>query len=436
MGSTITLHHLSKTYPSGHQAVHDVSLHLDAGEFLVLLGPSGCGKSTLLRMIAGLESITSGQFFLGQQPAEGLSASERDVAMVFQNFALYPTMTAAENIAFPLTARGEGQHTTAQAVNAVADLLGIRSLLTRTPAQMSGGERQRVAMGRAVIRRPSVFLMDEPLSSLDARLRVRLRTEILLVVRRTGATTVYVTHDQAEAMALGDRVAVLRDGALQQIGTPNELHELPANAFVASFVGTPRINLIHGILYAPTEGAMTLSLGSQKLVLPQELAHTHQLLRVVQGQPLLVGLRPEALRINTTPTPYERPLTAVVNHVEYQGHEHLLHVTVGAQPADVPRTEDDSPDEPQATDNSLATALRSTISRLRGNLPHRPAPASPTAPPLPEHYGAGELILRARQQANYQRGERVLLLVDIRALMLFDAQGHRIFPHPTHRQEL
>ncbi|MEU4800571.1 ABC transporter ATP-binding protein [Streptomyces sp. NPDC023327] len=435
MGSAITLHHLSKTYPGGHQAVRDVSLHLDAGEFLVLLGPSGCGKSTLLRMIAGLESITSGQLLLGQQPAEDLSASERDVAMVFQNFALYPTMTAAENIAFPLTARGEGRHTTAQAVNAVADLLGIRSLLTRTPAQMSGGERQRVAMGRAVIRRPSVFLMDEPLSSLDARLRVRLRTEILLVVRRTGATTVYVTHDQAEAMALGDRVAVLRDGALQQIGTPNELYELPANAFVASFVGTPRINLIHGTLYAPTEGAMTLSIGPQKLVLPQELAHTHQLLRVVQGQPLLVGLRPEALRINTTPTPYERPLTAVVNHVEYQGHEDLLHVTVGAQPADVPRAED-AREEPQATDNSFATALRSTIRRLRGTLPHRPAPTSRTAPSLPEHYGAGELILRARQEANYRRGDRVLLLVDIRALLLFDAQGHRIFPHPTHRQEL
>ncbi|MFK4069893.1 ATP-binding cassette domain-containing protein [Streptomyces sp. NPDC029674] len=266
-------------------------------------------------MIAGPESITSGRLLLDQQPADDLPAGERDVAMVLQNFALHPAMTAAENIAFPLTARGDDQHTTTQAVNAVADLLGIRSLLTRTAAQLSGGERQRVAMDRAVIRRPSVFLMDEPLSSLDARLRVRLRTEIPLVVRRTGATTVYVTQGHAEAMALGDRVAVLRDGALQQIGTPNELCELPANAFV----DTPHIN--------------------------------------------------------TTPTPYERPLTALVHHVEYQGHEDLLHVTVGARPTDVPRPEA-APDEPQTT-NSLARALHSTIGGLRRALPRRPVPASP-----------------------------------------------------------
>ncbi|MEE1930841.1 ABC transporter ATP-binding protein [Streptomyces sp. TRM 70351] len=343
MGSTITLHHLSKIYPSGHRAVHDVSLHMDAGEFLVLLGPSGCGKSTLLRMIAGLETITSGELSLDQQPANDLPASERDVAMVFQNFALYPTMTAAENIAFPLTARGGDGHATAQAVNTVADRLGIRSLLSRVPAQMSGGERQRVAMGRAVIRRPSVFLMDEPLSSLDARLRVRLRTEILSVVRRTGATTVHVTHDQAEAMALGDRIAGLHDGTLQQIGTPEELYALPASAFVASFVGTPRINLVHGALYAPIDGAMTISLGPQRLVLPQEMAQAHQ-------------------------------------------------------------------------------------------LPHHPSPPPQPAPPLPDHYSVGELVLRARHRARSWPGDRVTLLVDMRALMLFSAQGQRVFPHPTHRQ--
>ncbi|MFE6332011.1 ABC transporter ATP-binding protein [Streptomyces sp. NPDC057806] len=433
MGSTITLNRLSKTYPSGHRAVHDISLHLEAGEFLVLLGPSGCGKSTLLRMIAGLETITSGELLLDLRPANDLPAGERDVAMVFQSFALYPTMTAAENIAFPLAARAHDEHTVAQAVNAVADRLGIRALLSRTPAQLSGGERQRIAMGRAVIRRPSVFLMDEPLSSLDARLRVRLRTEILSVVRHTGATTVYVTHDQAEAMALGDRVAVLREGILQQIGAPDELYDLPANAFVASFVGTPRINLVHGALYAPIDGAMTLSLGAQKLVLPQRMTDDHRLLRVVQGQPLLIGLRPEALRINGTPTPYERPLTAEVTHVEYQGHEALLHVTVGARSAEVPRTASVQ-HEQQGHGRPLLEAVRSTVHRIRGSLPHRPLPPSPPAPPLPDHYGVGELVLRARQATGCRPGDRIPLLVDLRALMLFDAQGQRVFPHPTQPQ--
>ncbi|MEV5883857.1 ABC transporter ATP-binding protein [Streptomyces sp. NPDC052020] len=432
MGSAITLNQLGKTYPSGHRAVHDVSLHLDDGEFLVLLGPSGCGKSTLLRMIAGLETITSGELLLDQRPANDLAASERDVSMVFQNFALYPTMTAAENIAFPLAVRGDDEHAAGQAVNAVADRLGIRSLLSRTPAQLSGGERQRVAMGRAVIRRPSVFLMDEPLSSLDARLRVRLRTEILSVVRRTGATTVYVTHDQAEAMALGDRIAVLRDGALQQIGTPHELYSLPANAFVASFVGTPRINLVHGTLYAPIDGPMTISLGSQRLVLPQEMAHTHRLLRVVQGQQLLVGLRPEALRVSSAPTACERPLTATVTHVEYQGHEVLLHVTVGAQAADPPPTT--SFDQESPAGNPLTATVRNLLSRVRGTRPGQSRPTSHSAPPLPNHYQVGELVLRARQGVSYRRGERLPLLVDIRALMLFDASGHRVFPHPTRLQ--
>jgi multiple sugar transport system ATP-binding protein len=435
VGSTITLHQLSKTYAGGQRAVRDISLHLRAGEFLVLLGPSGCGKSTLLRMIAGLETPTGGELLLDNRPADQLPPSERDMAMIFQNFALYPTMTAADNIAFPLAARGDDDHTTAQAVNSVAERLGIRSLLARTPGQLSGGERQRVAMGRAVIRRPSVFLMDEPLSSLDTRLRVRLRTEILSVVRHTGATTVYVTHDQAEAMALGDRIAVLRDGILQQIGTPGELYELPANAFVASFVGTPRINLLHGTLYAPIDGAMTVSLGPQKLELPRELAQGHQMLRVVQGRPLLIGLRPEALRISSTPAPHERTLSVTVTHVEYQGHEVLLHVTAGAQTAEVPPTAPVDEQQP-ASGNPLTAGIRALLGRLRGALPHRPHPPTRSAPPLPDRYRVGELVLRARQGTGYRTGDRIPLLVDMRALMLFDGAGHRVFPHPTHRPDL
>jgi multiple sugar transport system ATP-binding protein len=291
-------------------------------------------------------------------------------------------------------------------------------------------------MGRAVIRRPSIFLMDEPLASLDARRRVGLRTEILAVVRRTGATTVYVTHDQAEAMAMGDRIAVLRDGALQQIGTPAELYDLPANAFVAGFVGTPRINLVHGTLYAAVDGGMTISLGRQKLELPPSMAQAHQLLRVLQGQPLLIGLRPEALRVGAeTPMPHERLLSATVTHSEFQGHEVLLHVTVGARHADAPQA---APDEEEAPHpgNPLVGWLRGTLSRARGALPHRPHPPHRPAPPLPDHYRVGELVLRVRHGSCCTPGAQLPLLVDTRALMLFNAQGSRVFPHPTSRPDL
>ncbi|MCZ4602319.1 ABC transporter ATP-binding protein [Streptomyces sp. Lzd4kr] len=436
MGSTITLRDLSKTYCSGKRAVRDVSLHLESGEFLVLLGPSGCGKSTLLRMIAGLEDITSGELLLNQRSANDLPASERDIAMVFQNFALYPSKTAADNIGFPLLVRGYDKPEVAEAVCGVADRLGIQSLLDRTPAGLSGGERQRVAMGRAVIRRPSIFLMDEPLASLDARRRVSLRTEILAVVRRTGATTVYVTHDQAEAMAMGDRIAVLRDGALQQIGTPDELYDLPANAFVANFVGTPRINLVHGTLFAAVDGAVTISLGQQRLALPPSLAQAYQLLRVLQGRPLLIGLRLEALRISAgMPTPYERSLIAIVTHAEFQGHEVLLHATVGARHADVPRTVSES-EEAQHSSNVLVQWLRSTIRRVRGALPHRSQSSHRPAPPLPDHYRLGELVFRVQHGSRCRPGTRLSLLVDMRALMLFDSRGDRVFPHLTHEPDL
>jgi multiple sugar transport system ATP-binding protein len=433
VGSTITLNRLSKTYPGGHKAVHDVSLHLHPGQFLVLLGPSGCGKSTLLRMIAGLEDITSGDLLLNQQPANDLPASERNVAMIFQNFALYPTMTAADNIAFPLTARGEEEHDITRAVDGVAERLGIRSLLQRTPAQLSGGERQRVAMGRAVIRQPSIFLMDEPLASLDARLRARLRTEILSVARRAQATTIYVTHDQTEAMALGDRIAVLRNGTLQQVGTPADLYSLPDNAFVASFLGTPQINLLHGTLYAPINSDMSISLGPQELPLPQDIAH--DMLRILQGQPLLIGLRPEALRIEGEPSPHERRLHAMVTHVEHQGHETLLHVTTGSRHADVPHPSP-ADDQPQHQKHVLPQLLHHIGARLRGALQQRsPAPPRP-APALPDDYGVGELVLRAQQGLHCRPGDRFTLLVDMRALMLFDAHGNRVFPRPLHRPEL
>ncbi|WP_326657360.1 ABC transporter ATP-binding protein [Streptomyces sp. NBC_00385] len=439
MGSTITLHHLAKTYPNGQTAVRQLSLTVEDGEFLVLLGPSGCGKSTLLRMIAGLESISEGELHLDGRLANDLEPSERNVAMIFQNFALYPNMTTAQNIGFPLAVQKQDPAQVESHAASVAQTLGIDHLLQRTPGQLSGGERQRVAMGRAVVRRPSVFLMDEPLSSLDARLRARLRTEILSITRRTGATTIYVTHDQAEAMALGDRVAVLRGGILQQVDSPRNLYALPANAFVASFVGTPRINLLHGTVHAPVDGVMTVSLGAQQLALPYPLTRDHQMLRVVQGRPLLIGLRPEAIRLaeHSRATPFERPLTGIVEHVEFQGHEALLHLSLGGQQADVPPQP--SALAPHLQKRWSATALIQRVLRRTGLFNRRPL-----SPPGPDHFptpapirsGIGELVVRDEPSAPHRRGQHLPLLVDVRNLLIFDDHGERVSPDPTQTPEL
>ncbi|EFH28497.1 2-aminoethylphosphonate ABC transport system, ATP-binding component PhnT [Streptomyces sviceus ATCC 29083] len=262
MTRAISLHHVSKTYTRGVRVVDRLSLDIVPGEFLVLLGPSGCGKSTVLRMIAGLEEITEGELRLDGEYANDLLPAERRMAMVFQNFALYPNMTSRGNIGFPLRIEAPGEDPRAR-VDATARMLGIEDLLDRYPAQLSGGERQRVAMGRAIARHPTAFLMDEPLSNLDAKLRNHLRAEIAGLTRELGVTTVYVTHDQAEAMSLGDRVAVLRGGVLQQVGSPRSVYALPRNVFVAAFIGTPRINLLRGVVRAPLDGAMTISLGKQ-----------------------------------------------------------------------------------------------------------------------------------------------------------------------------
>ncbi|WP_336320512.1 ABC transporter ATP-binding protein [Streptomyces lavendofoliae] len=439
MGSTITLHNVAKTYPGGQPAVRRVSLTVGAGEFLVLLGPSGCGKSTLLRMIAGLETITEGELHLDGTLANDLDPSERDTAMIFQSFALYPNMTAGENIAFPLAVQKQDPALVSRRVESAAHALGIGHLMNRPPSRLSGGERQRVAMGRATVRRPSVFLLDEPLSSLDARLRTRLRLEILSTVRRSGATTIYVTHDQSEAMALGDRVAVLRDGVLQQVDTPRVLYTLPANAFVASFVGTPRISLIHGTVHAPIDGAMAISLGAQQLSLPMPLSRDHQMLRVMQGSPLLIGLRPEAVRIaeHTRATPFERPLTGIVEHVEFQGHETLLHLTVGGRPADVPDQPVPEP-TPRPARGSAAGLARRLTRRAAGLSPWRRRTSAPQHPPATAvPTGArGELVVRAGNGGFPQRGRHLPLLVDVRSLLVFDALGERVSPDPTHIPDL
>ncbi len=282
MTRAISLHDVSKVHAKGVRAVDRLSLDIAPGEFLVLLGPSGCGKSTVLRMIAGLEHITEGELLLDGAYANDLPPSQRDIAMVFQNFALYPNMTGRDNIGFPLRIEDPGSDP-APRVDATARMLGIEELLDRYPGQLSGGERQRVAMGRAIARHPSAFLMDEPLSNLDAKLRNRLRAEISRLTRSLGVTTVYVTHDQPRRCRSATG-RVLRGRVLQQVDSPRAVYALPRNVFVAAFIGTPRINLLRGVIRAPLDGAMTISLGKQALRLPEPLSLDHRLLRVQQGR--------------------------------------------------------------------------------------------------------------------------------------------------------
>ncbi|GGW49090.1 sugar ABC transporter ATP-binding protein [Streptomyces lucensis JCM 4490] len=460
MTRAISLHDVSKSYARGPRVVDRFSLDITPGEFLVLLGPSGCGKSTVLRMIAGLEDIDEGELLLDGEHANHWQPSERDIAMVFQNFALYPSMTSRDNIGFPLRIESPGADPGPR-VTATARMLGIEDLLDRFPGQLSGGERQRVAMGRAIARHPSVFLMDEPLSNLDAKLRNRLRAEIAQLTRELGVTTVYVTHDQAEAMSLGDRVAVLRGGVLQQVGTPREVYALPRNVFVAAFIGTPRINLLRGLVRAPLDGAMTVSLGKQFLRLPEPLSLDHQLLRVQQGREVIVGLRSEAVRISPTfgfahaggPPPHsaarpgEVPLTGLVEHVEFQGHEVLVHFDTGSRPAVVPELEAPRPAaRPPRRRRREGVTVLERIRERAGSLRAGPVvvldrPAAPDEeaarePAPPEGRLPGDLVVRTTPDIRLRHGMQVPLLVDLAHLFVFDQHGDRVCPSPDRLPDL
>jgi multiple sugar transport system ATP-binding protein len=292
----VRLEGVTKVYPNGTTAVSELDLVLTDGELLVLVGPSGCGKTTALRMVAGLEHITAGTVSIGGRVVNDLNESERDIAMVFQNYALYPHMSVRDNIAFPLKLARVRRAAREERVARVAGILGLTKLLESKPAQLSGGQRQRVAMGRAIVREPQLFLMDEPLSNLDAKLRVQMRADILELQRRLGTTTMYVTHDQAEAMTLGDRVAVLHDGRLQQVGPPEVVYDSPANVFVASFLGSPPMNLLRGRLVAGDSGGAAVELGSARLIVdPSELAR-HPGLERHAGVEVVVGIRPESFQ--------------------------------------------------------------------------------------------------------------------------------------------
>ena len=324
--ATVSLDKLNKVYENGFHAVKDLSVDIADGEFMVLVGPSGCGKTTALRMIAGLEDIASGVLRIGGKEANDETPKERDIAMVFQNYALYPHMTVAENIGFALKLRKLPKTELDAKVREAADILGLTDWLDRKPGQLSGGQRQRVAMGRAIVRSPSVFLMDEPLSNLDAKLRVQMRAEVQRIQRRIGVATVYVTHDQIEAMTMGDRVTVLRAGVLQQVDTPQNLYDNPDNVFVAAFIGSPAQNLYDAAL---TEGARSIKLGSQEIPLPDAVRTKRPALVSYAGKDVVVGMRPEHLPAakpgETGPT-----LVGDVNLIEALGSELVVHFTIDA----------------------------------------------------------------------------------------------------------
>jgi multiple sugar transport system ATP-binding protein len=324
--ATVSLENVNKVYENGFHAVKDFNLSIADGEFMVLVGPSGCGKTTALRMVAGLEDITSGILRIGGKEANDETPKERDIAMVFQNYALYPHMTVAENIGFALKLRHMPKDQLKAKVNEAADILGLTDWLDRKPGQLSGGQRQRVAMGRAIVREPSVFLMDEPLSNLDAKLRVQMRAEVARIQQRMGVSTIYVTHDQVEAMTMGDRVTVMRDGTVQQVATPQTLYDNPDNVFVAAFIGSPAQNLYDAVV---GEGAQSIKLGSQEVLLPEAVALKRPALRSYVGKDVVIGMRPEHLRA-ASPDITGPKLVGDVDLVEALGSELVVHFTIDA----------------------------------------------------------------------------------------------------------
>ncbi len=324
--ATVSLDRVTKVYPNGVEAVHELELDVADGEFIVLVGPSGCGKTTALRMVAGLESITAGELQIAGRVMNDVPSKDRDIAMVFQNYALYPHMTVAQNIGFALKLRKLPKDEIARKVREAASILSLTDQLDRKPGQLSGGQRQRVAMGRAIVRDPSVFLMDEPLSNLDAKLRVQMRAEVSRLQRRLGVATLYVTHDQIEAMTMGDRVAVMHSGVLQQCAAPQVLYAQPANLFVAAFIGSPSMNLYEATL---SDDAQAIRLGSQAVTLPADAQRTRPGLASYRDRTFAVGIRPEHLKLAGADDGAAR-LAADVELVEALGPELLVHFRLDA----------------------------------------------------------------------------------------------------------
>ncbi|MCH2621487.1 MAG: sn-glycerol-3-phosphate ABC transporter ATP-binding protein UgpC [Acidimicrobiales bacterium] len=332
--SELSLKGLTKVYPNGFKAVDGLNIDIADGEFLVLVGPSGCGKSTALRMVAGLEEITSGELAIGGEPMNEVEPKDRNVAMVFQNYALYPHLDVEKNIGFALKLSGMPKPEIDTKVLEAAKILELESLLKNKPAQLSGGQRQRVAMGRAIVRDPSVFLMDEPLSNLDAKLRVQMRAEITRLQHKLEATTLYVTHDQVEAMTMGDRVAVMKDGILQQIDSPSSLYDSPDNLFVAGFIGAPAMNLREARL-DNTAGEWSLEMGEIRIPLARGILEKKRSLAGYEGKNVVIGIRPEAMDDATVTGKKEHPIfSAVTELTEALGSDLLVHFPIDAKAVD------------------------------------------------------------------------------------------------------
>ncbi len=327
---TISLHGVTKQFPGGVVAVDDLSFDVQPGEFLVLVGPSGCGKTTALRMVAGLEQVTSGQIRINDRTVTRLPPRDRDIAMVFQNYALYAHMSVRRNMGFGLKMRGMPRSEIRRRVDEAAAMLGLSDLLDRKPRQLSGGQRQRVAMGRAIVREPAAFLMDEPLSNLDAKLRVEMRSEIIRVQRRIAAPTLYVTHDQTEAMTMGDRVAILRDGVLQQLGTPDEVYDSPVNVFVAGFIGSPAMNLITARV-EPADDGIAVAFGASRLPIPPRVLDRRPTLAGHAGNEVVLGIRPEDFAPAGDARPDRGQVAVTVDRVESLGSEQVVYLITGAE---------------------------------------------------------------------------------------------------------
>jgi multiple sugar transport system ATP-binding protein len=387
----IKLEQLTKVYPDGTKAVDSLDLEIGDGEFVVLVGPSGCGKTSALRMVAGLEDVTDGRVWIGDKVANKVPPKDRDVAMIFQNYALYPHMTAYKNMGFALKMRGVPKNEIAARVEDAARVLGLFEVLRKRPRTLSGGQRQRVAMGRAIVREPQAFLMDEPLSNLDAKLRVEMRAEIARLQRDLGVTTVYVTHDQVEALTLGDRVAVLRDGVLQQFDVPSELYERPVNLFVAEFIGSPAMNLV-GADLRRSNGDFVAEFGGHRLRLDDALLADQPALKRHEGRRLILGIRPEDIEDAALApgAPAERLLSATVDIREDMGSDVLVHFGVGARPV---RGEDVA-----AAVGAEALAATEEHAKKKGGL----------------------FIARLGRGTRAREGERIELLVQTERVRFFD----------------
>jgi multiple sugar transport system ATP-binding protein len=388
----VRLDTVSKIYDDGTTAVDHLDLTVADGEFLVLVGPSGCGKTTALRMVAGLEEITDGAILIDGRVVNDVAPRDRDLAMVFQSYALYPHLDVFDNIAFGMRMRHVPKGEIDTLVRSTAEVLGLSEHLTRRPGALSGGQRQRVAMGRAMVRNPSAFLMDEPLSNLDAKLRIQMRAEIARMTRQLGTTTLYVTHDQTEAMTLGHRVAVMKKGVLQQVAAPDELYEQPANLFVAGFIGSPAMNLLPGRLTRAADARMTVHIGDQSLPIPAAVIAARPRLAGYADRGIVVGIRPEDLADADLVGAVDAPtLRANVDLTEALGSDLLVHVTFNVPPVVTDDTRELARDAGVADLAAVTTTLVGT-----------------------------EVVARFSPRSRVRLGDTAHLVVDVNRLQFFD----------------